>query len=132
MDVAHNTQKIAAFCSDLAQQYGDTVTVPFLVAFKKGKDAGAMIEQIAPFASELILTSFYHYGNDLIHEAIDPYELRAVAEAAGIPSVTIEPDLATAVELLHQRDGLRVITGSLYLIAEILCSGLVHTEVDPI
>lgn len=122
IDGAHNPQKIHALCSALAALYPDQRFV-FVVALKQGKDQSAIFAQLAPLAAHFILTRFDNQDQGMPISATDPAELAtAIPPTSGVP-VTVVPEVAAAlrlaVEMAQPRALPVVVTGSLYLLAQV-------------
>lgn len=124
IDGAHNPQKIHALCSALVALYPDQRFV-FVVALKQGKDHNAIFAQLLPLAAQIILTRFENNDQGMPLQAVDPEELAAqLPTESGVP-IHVVPNVADALTLavnIAQAAGEAmpvVVTGSLYLLAEV-------------
>lgn len=133
LDGAHNPQKMQALCNALVALYPNQRFV-FVVAFKQGKDHTAILNQLLPLASHLVLTHFDNHDQGMSITAADPDTLAALiatqAEQAGV-QVAVAPFVAVALSAAHaiaassrstsatQNAGPIVVTGSLYLLAQV-------------
>lgn len=108
LDGAHNPQKIKFFIESLQKAYPKK-KFSFLIAFKQGEKYNKMLDFIIPNAkniiistpeASIILTKYFEKKNFLNYKAI--------------------PDPKKALrELLKKSSGVRVITGSIYLLSKI-------------
>ena len=135
MDGAHNVQKMTAFWESFAAQYpGVKPTV--LLALKRGKEINGLVPLLQTYAGEVIVTA-YTKTQDLPISATPPGEIAGVLKASGIKCRSV-PDAEAAYRLLlatlrpadkhplpasgsvlDANDGVGVITGSFFLIAEL-------------
>jgi dihydrofolate synthase/folylpolyglutamate synthase len=132
IDGAHNAQKIHALCSALVALYPEQRFV-FVVALKQGKDHSAIFAQLLPLAAHLILTRFENDDQGMPLQATEPAELVAglatllhdeMFQDIDVP-VTVVTGVAEALALAASvaHSDLQplpvVVTGSLYLLAEV-------------
>jgi dihydrofolate synthase/folylpolyglutamate synthase len=128
IDGAHNAQKMHALCSALSALYPNRRFV-FVVSLKQGKEVSAIFAQLLPLASHLILTRFENTDQGMTVTAAEPEELAALLsdqspDQNNVP-VTVMPSVAAALEFaltLAQESPDQspiVVTGSLYLLAEV-------------
>jgi dihydrofolate synthase/folylpolyglutamate synthase len=115
IDGAHNVQKMEAFLQTLSDLYPDEKHI-FLLAFKHGKDIESMIHMIEPYASEILLTSFWVDTQDMLNisepvENIQPY-------IKNVP-VSVFSDLNLALEKVRELNTRIIVTGSLYFSSEV-------------
>jgi dihydrofolate synthase/folylpolyglutamate synthase len=115
IDGAHNVQKMEAFLQTLSDLYPDEKHI-FLLAFKHGKDIESMIHMIEPYASEILLTSFWVDTQDMLNisepvENIQPY-------IKNVP-VSVFSDLNLALEKVMELNARVIVTGSLYFSSEV-------------
>lgn len=120
LDGAHNAQKMSALV-DSFRRLHPGVKPAVLLALKAGKDYGEVVAQLAPLAGRIILTTF-RTSQDLPVESLRPAALRAAFEAHGFSGqVTEVTDLHQAFQaLLSAPEKIGLITGSFYLLAQIL------------
>ena len=122
IDGAHNPQKIHALCSALVALYPDQRFV-FVVALKQGKDHSAILAQLLPLAAHLILTRFDNQDQGMPIVATDPAELAAWLPPDNNVPTDVMPDvtaaLTFAVEMARRLATPVVVTGSLYLLAQV-------------
>ncbi|MGB9183995.1 MAG: cyanophycin synthetase [Solirubrobacteraceae bacterium] len=117
LDGAHNPDGIRALVeslSELAGQYEPTVAV---LSILEDKDAAGMLSALLPACNALIVTSSQN------PRALPPATLLSLTSQLNGPPAEIVPEprraLARAREMAGP-DGLVVVTGSIYLIAELL------------
>ncbi|HEX2948927.1 MAG TPA: folylpolyglutamate synthase/dihydrofolate synthase family protein [Armatimonadota bacterium] len=115
LDGAHDPASIDALLAALDQHFPGH-TRRFIVGFSKEKDWPQMLRQLAPTASEIILTAAS------TPRAVPPDELARVAAELHVPFVT-----ANTVEAAMNRaltaaapDDLICVTGSLYMVGDAL------------
>lgn len=119
LDGAHNPQKLAALREALrAEGCGPVAVMASLVAAPEEKIAAAMAE-LRQIAGHLIVPEFTVLA-DLAKQSPPAEELAGRARQAGIASVQVCQDLATAfAALLARPEPVLVVTGSLYLISQL-------------
>lgn len=117
LDGAHNEQKMQAFSKSLQLQHPDE-KVHFLLAMKKGKDISAVMRLLKPRCASMTVTLFSGL-QDAPFTAYPPESLATAARNAGITDVEAVEDSLKALEIFLNKDGIKVITGSLYLIANL-------------
>lgn len=118
LDGAHNEQKMEAFLTSIKTVFPDK-KFTFLISFKKGKDVVSIVKKIIPFANRCILTDFLNPMQGMFMESVSCEEVERIIKSQNrnIPLIT-EPDYKKAVDIaLNKIDGDVVITGSLYLLA---------------
>jgi dihydrofolate synthase/folylpolyglutamate synthase len=124
IDGAHNPQKIHALCSALVALYPDQRFI-FVVALKQGKDHSAIFAQLLPLAEQMIVTHFDNQDQGMVVKATDPHELAALLPEENHVPVEVVPDVGEALAFaarVAQAMGNHapvVVTGSLYLLAEV-------------
>lgn len=117
-DGAHNQQKMASFMESLKQV--TTSKMPFLVAFKEGKNYQAMLEEIIPVASRIYVTNFVTEGTDLAIKSENGKTVVDYLKKKKFFKTKFTADNKKAVEqLLKQKSKYAVVTGSLYLLSAI-------------
>ncbi|MEI6533295.1 MAG: Mur ligase family protein [Candidatus Roizmanbacteria bacterium] len=120
IDGAHNPQKMESFLNGLESKFPKRNKI-FLVAFKKGKDIKQMVEMISGEASQVLITSFFAHMTDLRDYSEDPDVIKNLFESQGFKDVNIQKKVEKAIEYaLSQEHPIIVITGSLYLVTEVL------------
>jgi len=114
LDGAHNPGGARALATSLRDFFGDAA-VTFVVGILRDKDAGAMLDELAPLARRLILTASSN------PRAAGPAELRA-AVPASVPRVEIAPSPVEALAMAARPPATPVIcvAGSLSLIGDVL------------
>ncbi len=120
IDGAHNPQKMSAFIRSLKKKHPDT-KFDFLVAFKCGKDYPAMLKYIVPLANTIYATKFDFSEQVLPMEGELPENIKLILEKKFQFSgtKTIVPAVQAFDQARNIPDTILVITGSLYLIAEL-------------
>jgi dihydrofolate synthase/folylpolyglutamate synthase len=135
LDGAHNPQKIKALCAALAALYPDRRFI-FVVALKAGKEHRAIFAQLMPLAAEFYLTQFDNRDQGMPLQATPADELTTYLpqeifeSGAGNCEVPIHVVLRAADALRRAVESANarresaaplpvVVTGSLYLLAEI-------------
>lgn len=118
MDGAHNPQKMSAFINSLISLYPNQ-KFSFLIAFKKGKDYHNMLKYIIPVASKIIVTKFYVDTQDVINLSESPETIANILKKQDFKNDVVIKDLFQALKILLNQDNVLVITGSLYLLAEV-------------
>ena len=119
LDGAHNTQKMKAFLTSLSHDYPRQKFV-FIVAIKEQKDSARILKQIGVYAKEIILTTFEPNKQDIRYTAQSPKQLSKQMQKATLATVTIKEDPYEAFAYATKHDKTVVVTGSLYLVSEIL------------
>lgn len=126
LDGAHNPDKLAALLAALREYYPDRRLVA-VVAFTARHDYAAMLAQLAPAVSALVLTRFESRGDFGPGASLDPATLAATLaevapDAAATLAVTVEPDPIAAVRRARAdagAGGCVCVTGSLYLVGAV-------------
>ena len=118
LDGAHNEQKMSAFLKCLKSTYPD-MKFQVLMALKQGKELEQLVPLLVPVTSGLIATELTGSQDS----AIKSVEADTIAEGFrrnGIDGVGVERDAEKAFDMLFEADSeVVVVTGSLYLVAEI-------------
>jgi dihydrofolate synthase/folylpolyglutamate synthase len=117
LDGAHNPGGMAALADALRDELaGRPLTL--VLSILDDKDAGAMLGEVVPLAARVVATS------NANPRALSPATLQSLAEQVGAREVRSEADprraLALARELAAEEDGAVLVTGSIYLIADLL------------
>ena len=117
-DGAHNQQKMASFVESLKNV--TTKKIPFLVAFKQGKDYQGMLDKIIPVASDIITTNFKTQGMDLEIKSEDGKKVVDYLKDKKFRKAKFVANNKKAIgELLRQESKHVAITGSLYLLSAV-------------
>jgi dihydrofolate synthase/folylpolyglutamate synthase len=119
LDGAHNEQKMGAFVASYRKVYGDR-RVPMLVAMKRGKDYSAMLRHLQPIAQQMWCTEIT--GAHLFpYRSLSAELLGEACRKEGIENNQVETDVSAALQRFIQLpDQMKIITGSLYLVGEVL------------
>jgi dihydrofolate synthase/folylpolyglutamate synthase len=115
LDGAHDPASMTALLAALDVHYPDRPR-RFVLGFSREKAWEEMLAQLAPTATECLLTAAPS------PRAVAPEELAHAAEALGVPS-TVRPDVPAALEDVLARadpDDLICVTGSLFVVGEAL------------
>jgi len=117
LDGAHNPGGMAALAGSLRDEIGDR-PLTLVLSILDDKDAGAMLGELVPLAARVVATS------NANPRALSPATLTSLAEQVGAHEVRSAADprraLALAQELAAQEGGAVLVTGSIYLIADLL------------
>lgn len=120
LDGAHNEQKMQAFVDSFKAAYPNQ-KVPILLGLKQGKECETVLAPLRSICSEIIITTFGVTQTALV-KPMDPHQIAKVAKHQGF-SVTLEPDYKKALRLfLDQSQDVKVVTGSFYLVGQVLSS----------
>lgn len=122
MDGAHNEAKLAAFIASFQVRF-PSVKPAVLVALKQDKDYEAAVKLLAPFANQVIITTFAT-TQDLPVQSLDPAMLAKEFQAQGIDAQVIPDQMKALKALLQAPDTVVVITGSFYLLSQLRRSTL--------
>jgi len=121
LDGAHNPQKIGALCADLPALVGDGARLIVVLGVLEAKDAWQIVGQLAPLASELVLTM----PHVLAKPGAPTARLAETVRAAGFagPLVVEEDAPAAVARALASAAGderaVVLVTGSLYLVGNV-------------
>ncbi|MEI7579384.1 MAG: Mur ligase family protein [bacterium] len=115
-DGAHNPQKMSALVRTL-QNYSKE-QYHFLVAIKNGKDYQKILLKIFPLAKSIIFTEF-SLGQENNHGSWSATKLVEFCQKSNYKNCIAIQNQALALKELQAKSGLKVITGSLYLIGAI-------------
>ncbi|MBX5440458.1 MAG: hypothetical protein IRZ32_02905, partial [Solirubrobacteraceae bacterium] len=117
LDGAHNPGGMAALADALRAELGDR-PVTLVLSILDDKDAAAMLAELVPLAARVVATS------NANPRALSPATLESLAEQVGAREVRADADprraLALAQELAAREGGAVLVTGSIYLIADLL------------
>lgn len=114
LDGAHNPQDCKALVTAL-RQFAPEQKYHFLVAFRKGNDFRMMLRTILPVTKSVIITSFDTINMALRLTSENPQDLASFLKGKSPYEVIEDPKQAFAT--ISKKLGIKVITGSLYLIA---------------
>lgn len=118
IDGAHNMQKLTAFLDNVQQLYPKQ-KYSFIVGFKEGKEIESMVNLIAPLAHDVIVTGFFNDKVDFLAVSEAPSTVEAMFHEHGIQDTQVyEHAKDSVVEVPQLKESVVVITGSLYMIAE--------------
>lgn len=115
LDGAHNPQKLEFFIEKLKSEFGDkSIASLFALNQNKSEFGEAMLKEISSVSSHLILTSF-NGNQDFVQKSVDPDQLNP-----NTPNAEVISNLPAAFEqLLKRNEEVLVVTGSLYLVAQV-------------
>jgi dihydrofolate synthase / folylpolyglutamate synthase len=120
LDVAHNPEGMRALTESLPELAAGRAPVVAVVSVLDDKDAAGMLTVLMPACDRLVLTATQN------PRVLPPATLKSLAAQLGGPPAEVVGDpwraLARARELAG-RDGLVVVTGSQYLIGDLLAGG---------
>lgn len=118
IDGAHNPQKMAAFTKSLRDLYPKKKFL-ILLAFKKGKDYKNILRYLLPFASQIVITSFFSKDQGVNWLSEKPEVVGKKLEYLNFKNYAIIKSVKEAVvHVLKSKENV-VITGSLYLLSEV-------------
>ncbi len=116
-DGAHNPGGMAALADTLREELGDR-PLTLVLSILDDKDAGEMLRHVVPLAHRVIATS------NANPRALSPATLESLARQVGAEDVEVLPDprraLARAQLAALDDAGVVLVTGSIYLIADLL------------
>jgi dihydrofolate synthase / folylpolyglutamate synthase len=118
IDGAHNPQKMESFTLSIKKAYPNKKWT-ILLAVKKGKDYGPMIDCLIPLTNTFILTTFSQ-NSDTLQTSEDPTVLEKEIHDKGFIKTTIIQNPNVALKTIIQSKVDCLITGSFYLLASIL------------
>jgi dihydrofolate synthase/folylpolyglutamate synthase len=119
-DGAHNPQKMKAFTRTLKQLFPKQKLI-FIVAFKKGKNYRQMLKLILPLAKKIYITKFFQKNRDLAYLAEKPEVIYKSIKKKKLKKADLTCDSSQALKKSCQEESNTiVVTGSFYLISEIL------------
>jgi dihydrofolate synthase/folylpolyglutamate synthase len=120
LDVAHNPEGMRALTESLPELAPGRAPVVAVVSVLDDKDAAGMLTVLMPVCDRLVLTATQN------PRVLPPATLKSLATQLGGPPAEVVGDpwraLARARELAG-REGLVVVTGSQYLIGDLLAGG---------
>ena len=120
LDGAHNPAGVEALVASLPGVLTDRRRAVAVVSVLDDKDAGAMLKALAPAVDAILATRSGHA------RATSPEDLAALAHGLGIPARAVEGpvDALRAARLEAGPDGMVLVTGSLYLLADLRADAL--------
>jgi dihydrofolate synthase/folylpolyglutamate synthase len=120
LDGAHNAGGIAALAASVPAWAG-TRPLTIVLSILDDKDAAAMLRELLPHAEHLVLTT------NANPRALPAGTLESLARQLGATDTFVEPDPRRALALARARAaderGAVLVTGSIYLIADLLRPG---------
>ncbi len=120
IDGAHNPQKMSAFIRSLKKKHPNT-KFDFLLAFKHGKDYLSMLKYIVPLIDTVYVTRF-DFSEQVLPmegEPVENIELMLSQKYHVKKIKTVVPVIDAFHQATKAKKNILVITGSLYLIAEL-------------
>ena len=117
LDGAHNPQKMAAFVKSLKKMF-PRKKFHFLIAFKKGKNFRGMLRHMLPVAESIAITSFF-ISQDMANLSEKPENIGRWLGRSGHREYEVAGEPKRAFRQCMKKDGILVVTGSLYLLSEI-------------
>lgn len=119
VDGAHNPQKMSILIKTLSSIFPNKKFV-FLIAFKKDKEFRKILKEIILVADKLVITRFFTNTQDWLHFSQKPAKIVEVLKKLGFNDYLITDNAKQGLDkALEQDNNILVVTGSLYLIAEI-------------
>lgn len=119
VDGAHNPQKMASLTKALKTLFPGC-KFNWLIAFKRGKDYHKMLKQILPLAKQIFITRFFASNQDLLSLSEKPANITLKLKKLGFTKYKIINNSKEALKrAFRQPDKYLIISGSLYLIAEL-------------
>lgn len=116
-DGAHNQQKMEVFVRSFKALFPGR-KADILIALKEGKEYKDVLEEISSICNRMIITNF-NTTQDLPAVSQDPLEVKECATTLGIDSIIIDDCNLAFEELLSRSSGIKLVTGSFYLIGQI-------------
>ena len=117
MDGAHNGQKMHSFVESFKALYPNQKAIVML-ALKKGKEYKEVIDEIYPIIETIILTTF-NTSQDLPAVSQDTNKIKTYCMTKNIKVKIIDNHVEATQYLLNQKNGIKIITGSFYLIGQV-------------
>lgn len=118
LDGAHNHQKMQALTRALKALYPG-VRFSAVYAMKADKDYKAVVAEIAPLLERVIVVPL-HVGGDMPVEYVGLEELGAEFRRCGVIATTASSGKEAIDRLINQPDANILVTGSLYLVSEVV------------
>lgn len=120
IDGAHNPQKMAALTKSLKKYYpGQKFT--FMIAFKRGKDYLDILRYVVPIAQHIIVTSFFNQTKEqgMAVIAEDTAVIEHTLKQLNFGNYEVCESNEVAIDRLLATPGIKVVTGSLYLLSDV-------------
>jgi len=117
LDGAHNTPKMRAFVDSFKAMHAGK-KVPVLIALKDDKEEAAVGPIISEISSEVITTAFRGSQDWPVHAHNPAYLASILTEYVPVANVTNDSEEGLK-KLLATKSDLVIVTGSLYLLAEV-------------
>lgn len=122
-DVAHNVASVEALLQAL-KLHEVTGKRRLIFATTKDKDTHGMLAQLLPSFDDIVLTRYHLNPRSVpVEELAELAELELANFSSERPNVGVAENLAGALSLVHSRataDDLIVVTGSFFIVAELL------------
>lgn len=121
IDGAHNPQKMSMFIRNLIRYYPNQKFM-FLIAFKRSKDYRDILRYVVPFADMIIVTSFFNQtkSQGMVTIAEDVNVIAQTLKDLNYDNfVLCEDNKKALAKLLVDKQIVKVITGSLYLLSDV-------------
>ncbi len=121
LDGAHNPQKMKAFLNSLEQKYPQHKKFNFIVGFKRRKKHDTMLTQITKLAETITLSPVYFTFPKLTSIGENTKILATELQTLNFHAFSTLPNEANGLKeyLQKTKHDLTIITGSLYLIAQV-------------
>lgn len=118
LDAAHNPQKVKMLRESITEYApGQTVAALIALSASGGRQPADILAELAPFVSHVIVTGLAAGGYP---KSYGPQVIAEACQAVGIQSVEVMTNQEQACKALLQRpEPILLVTGSLYLIAQI-------------
>jgi dihydrofolate synthase/folylpolyglutamate synthase len=122
VDGAHNEQKMTALVESIQAKYpGQAIAT--LISVVQGQDERWQhaLDVLIPAVQECIVTSFHQETDDRIKSSVSADAVAAYVKSKYAVTLSVQPDVTKAYQsLLSSEQPILLVTGSLYLLADIL------------
>lgn len=120
IDGAHNPQKMSALIQSLKMYYPGKKFV-LMIAFKRGKDYLDILRYVVPIADSVIVTTFFNQTKDQGMSVIaeNTEVIVKTLKQLNYSNYEVYLDNRVAITKLLSLSGIKVVTGSLYLLSDI-------------
>jgi len=120
LDAAHNQQKMQALVKSIKISYPDQpLAVLFCLTEKPVQEVGAILKELLPITSHLIITKFKKQ-QDLIRRSQSTASISKACDAQSFHDYETETSSKTALQILLNRpETILVVTGSIYLLGDV-------------
>lgn len=119
LDGAHNPQKMEAFVGAYRSRYPG-IKVPVIVSLKQGKPIADTLKPLVVVADRFVIVPFTNSTNDILHRSYEANEIADVLAGLTDAPITTLSGIDAIPEYLQNCGFYRaIITGSLYLLAEV-------------